>query len=68
MKVFDWIINKIKSYDKFGSSVPPFNLAGKTSASTFIGGIISLFIKYISYAYILMRLNQMIFFADYSMS
>ena len=42
--IINWVVAKVKSYDKFAVSAPPFNFGGKGSTPTFFGGLLGLFI------------------------
>ena len=61
-------VNYIKSHDKFGVSTPPFNLGGKKSATTLFGGLLSIFIKFISYGFLFQKLNEMVYFSNPNVS
>lgn len=63
----DVLLNKfltyIRSQDTFGKGAAPFNLGGKGKANSVPGGIISSFIKYLAYIFLILKINEMMFFS-----
>ena len=64
VKVMNKFLNYVRSYDTFGVGAPPFNLGGKGKANSIPGGVISAFIKMLSLIFLILKLNEMIFFAN----
>ena len=56
------LIAKIKSYDSFGISAPPFNFGGMDRSTTVFGGLAAIMICFLSYAYICAKLDEMIYY------
>ena len=50
---------RLRSLDKFGSGVPQFNLKGKESIKTRIGGLISFAIMYTVFIFALLKLKHL---------
>jgi hypothetical protein len=62
--VWNAILNYIRSHDNFGVGAPPFNLGGKGKANSIPGGLVSSFIKILSFIFLVLKLNEMIFFSS----
>ena len=63
LKFIDKFDAWVKSHDYFGLSFPFFTINKKESTATFIGGILSLAIKFIVTLFLLGKFNEMIFFS-----
>ena len=64
VKVYNSLLNYVRSHDTFGVGAPPFNLAGKGKANSIPGGLVSSFIKILSFIFLVLKLNEMIFFSS----
>lgn len=64
VKLFDGILNQIRSHDTFGVGAPPFNFGGKGKAKSLPGGLVSSFIKALGLIFFIMKLNEMVFFSN----
>ena len=62
-KLFNSLLNYIRSKDIYGVGAPPFNLGGQGTANSVPGGIVSSFIKVLSTIFLFLLLNEMIFFS-----
>ena len=56
------LLEKINSYDAFAQGPSPFNLGGKSKATTTAGGLVSLVMKFVTATFFLYKLNDMVFF------
>ena len=54
----------MQSWDTFGVSPAPFNFFGKPKSTSLLGGFVAMTIKFVTTTFLLLKLNEMIYFSQ----
>ena len=59
LELLDKIIAWVKSHDSFGTGPHPFNMEGRPKANSWLGGSVSMFIKFITATFFMFKVIEM---------